>query len=135
MPRAKAGHSRLLTVKRRLRMEMTVVEQRLWSRLRLSQLQGHKFRRQHGIGPYIVDFYCPERSLVLEVDGETHAEANQMRYDKKREAYLKSLGLRIVRYTNEDVLHNLEGVWADLERQVGSTGTSPSPSLPRRGEE
>jgi len=134
MPRAKAGHSRLLAVKRRLRTEMTAAEQRLWSRLRQGQLHSHKFRRQHGIGPYIVDFYCPERGLVVEIDGETHAAADQIRHDKKRETYLKALGLRVVRYTNEDVLHNLDGVLEDLEQQVGSTVTSPNPSLSRRGE-
>jgi very-short-patch-repair endonuclease len=66
-------------------------EIRLWSRLRSRQLQGLKFRRQHGIGAYIVDFYCPEQSLVIEIDGDSHADTAQIVKDKQREKYLKSL--------------------------------------------
>jgi very-short-patch-repair endonuclease len=79
---------------------MTGPEKRLWSRLRARQLQGIKFRRQHGIGPYIVGFYCPEQSLVIEVDGDSHADAEQIQRDQRRDRYLQSIGLRVVRYRN-----------------------------------
>ncbi len=111
---------------------MTSAEIRLWSRLRAKQLQGLKFRRQHGIGPYIVDFYCPEKSLVIEVDGDTHADENQVMKDRQRETYLQSLGLRVIRYMNDDVLNNIEGVLEDLYEKL-SRSTSPHPSLQRRG--
>ncbi|TLY25727.1 MAG: DUF559 domain-containing protein, partial [Nitrospirae bacterium] len=85
MARVKQGHSENLGLKRRLRSEMTHAEMRLWARIRAKQFQGLKFRRQHGIGPYIVDFYCPEKSLVIEVDGDTHAEPSQIFKDERRD--------------------------------------------------
>ena len=114
---------------------MTGPETRLWSRLRARQLQGLKFRRQHGIGPYIEDFYCPERSLVIEVDGASHADADQVVKDRQREQYLQSLGLRIIRYINDDILKNLDGVLENLAERLLPRSTSPRPSLRRRGEE
>jgi very-short-patch-repair endonuclease len=116
---------------------MTGPEIRLWSRLRARQRQGFKFRRQHGIGAYIVDFYCPEQSLVIEIDGDSHADAAQIvkDKDKQREKYLLSLGLRVIRYTNDDIVKNLDGVLEDLSERLSPGSTSPSPSLRRRGKE
>ena len=135
MPRVIRGQPDYLDIKRRLRSNMTGPEARLWSRLRARQLQGLKFRRQHGIGPYIVDFYCPEQSLVIEVDGDSHADADQVVKDKQREQYLQSLGLRVIRYINDDIVKNLDGVLEDLAERISSRSTSPRPSLPRRGKE
>ena len=135
MPRATQGQASHLDLKRRLRSNMTGPEARLWSRLRARQLQGLKFRRQHGIGPYIVDFYCPEQSLVIEVDGDSHADADQVVKDKQRETYLQSLGLRVIRYINDDIVKNLDGVLEDLAARLSSGSTSPHPSLRRRGKE
>lgn len=133
MPRATKGQASYLNLKRRLRSNMTGPETRLWFRLRARQFQGLKFRRQHGIGPYIVDFYCPEQSLVIEVDGDSHAGAEQIVQDREREKYLQSRGLRVIRYINDDVVKNLDGVLEDLSAKVSSGSTSPSPSLRRRG--
>ena len=135
MPRATKGQAGYLNLKRRLRSNMTGPEARLWSRLRARQFQGLKFRRQHGIGPYIVDFYCPEQSLVIEVDGDSHAGAEQIMKDKQREQYLRSRGLRVIRYINDDVVKNLDGVLEDLSAKVSLGSTSPNPSLRRRGKE
>ena len=135
MPRATRGQAGHLDLKRRLRSNMTGPEAQLWSRLRARQLQGLKFRRQHGIGPYIVDFYCPEQSLVIEVDGDSHADANQILKDRQREKYLQSLGLHVIRYINDDILKNLDGVMEDLAERLSPRSTSPRPSLRRRGEE
>ena len=135
MPRATRGQAGHLDLKRRLRSNMTGPETRLWSRLRARQLQGLKFRRQHGIGPYIVDFYCPEQSLVIEVDGDDHADADQILKDRQREKYLQSLGLHVIRYINDDILKNLDGVMEDLAERLSSRSTSPRPSLRRRGKE
>ena len=135
MPRATRGQASHLDLKRQLRSNMTGPETRLWSRLRARQLQGLKFRRQHGIGPYIVDFYCPERSLVIEVDGDSHADADQVVKDRQREQYLQSLGLRIIRYINDDILKNLDGVLENLAERLLSKSTSPRPSLRRSGKE
>jgi very-short-patch-repair endonuclease len=82
-----------------------------------------------------VDFYCPEQSLVIEVDGDSHADADQMLKDQLRDRYLQSLGLRVIRYFNDDIVKNLDGVLEDLAEKLSSGSTSPCPSLQRRGEE
>ena len=133
MPYAKRGTPDFLPLKRRLRSNMTEAEQRLWACLRLRQFHGLKFRWQHGIGPYIVDFYCPEGALVIEVDGETHAEEEQILKDRERDRYLESLGLCVARYQNRDILMNLDSVIEDLLRRLKTASTSPTPSLQRRG--
>ena len=135
MPRAIRGQAGHLDLKRRLRSNMTGPETRLWSRLRARQLQGLKFRRQHGIGPYIVDFYCPEQSLVIEIDGDSHADADQIVRDQLRDRYFQSLGLRVIRYFNDDIVKNVVGVLEDLAEKLASGSTSPRPSLRRRGKE
>lgn len=133
MPRAIRGQPGHLDFKRRLRSDMTGPEKRLWSRLRSRQLQGSKFRRQHGIGPYIVDFYCPEQSLVIEIDGDSHADAEQIQKDQRRDRYLQSIGLRVVRYTNDDIMKNLDGVLEDLQKRVSSGSASPNPLRIKEG--
>ncbi|MEI7750229.1 MAG: DUF559 domain-containing protein [Candidatus Moraniibacteriota bacterium] len=90
-----------------LRKSATPQEVILWSRLRRSAL-GHKFRRQHSIGPYIVDFYCPEKKLIVELDGWQHNE--QVKHDAERTVYLESLGLLVLRFWNNEVNKNLDGV-------------------------
>ena len=132
MARVRQGLPERLPLKRRLRSEMTGPEIKLWARLRLKQFQSLKFRRQHGIGPYIVDFYCPDRMMVIEIDGDTHAAEEQRLRDQQRDAYFRSLGLRIIRYTNHDIVKNLDGVLEDLAGRLGDS-TSPHPSLQRRG--
>lgn len=91
----------------------------MWSRLRGKQFFGLKFRRQHGVGPYIVDFYCSERLTVIEVDGDVHGEELQKRKDEQREKNLKNLGLHIIRYANDEILKNLDGVLEDLKMKLG----------------
>ena len=133
MPRATRGQAGYLNLKRRLRSNMTGPETQLWSRLRARQLQGLKFRRQHGIGPCIVDFYCPEQSLVIEVDGDSHADADQILKDQLRDRYFQSLGLHVIRYINDDILKNLDGVLENLAQRLLSRSTSPSPLLTKEG--
>lgn len=116
--RTQKGYKQNLDMKRRLRSNMTPAEQKLWFHLRLKQWGGLKFRRQHGIGPYIVDFFCPARKLALEVDGDTHATTEQRDSDVQRDAYLAGLGVQVVRYENRDVIYNIEGVLQDLTRKL-----------------
>jgi very-short-patch-repair endonuclease len=92
-----------------LRNNMTEPEKKLWQILRGQQL-GVKFRRQHGIGHYIADFYCPELKLVIEVDGDSHSSADAQAYDAKRTNFMKSLGITTLRFANDEVMNNLEGV-------------------------
>ncbi|MBC2711708.1 MAG: endonuclease domain-containing protein [Desulfosarcina sp.] len=96
---------------RKLRKTQTDAERRLWQLLRNRSLAGHKFRRQHPVGPYICDFVCIDRQLVIEVDGGQHAA--RIEQDKERSAYLESRGYRVVRFWNHEVLAQTEAV---LER-------------------
>jgi len=134
MPRIVRGIPQHLKQKRRLRSEMTKAERLLWSKIRGLQFHSLKFRRQHGIGPYIVDLYCPERLLVIEIDGDVHAQGNRKKMDCQREAYLSTLGLNIIRYPNNDVLNNLDGVLQDLENKIFLGVYLPLPLLTKEGE-
>ena len=122
---------------------MTRSERLVWSRIRAKQFHppssplnkgGKRGVRQHGVGPYIVDFYCPEKGVVIEIDGDVHADKKQAARDEKRENYLGSLGLQVSRYMNDDVLNRLEDVLEDLWERLKPGSTSPS-SPPYRGGE
>ena len=89
-----------------MRRQPTELEKRLWRHLSNSQLGGFKFRRQHVLAPYIADFFCPAKSLIVELDGDTH-EAN---VDATRDARLKRLGFTTIRFTNDDVRDHMDGV-------------------------
>lgn len=95
-----------------LRKNQTDAETKLWCRLRNRGLSGYKFRRQVPVGRYIADFVCMEMRLIVELDGGQHAE--QVTYDQEREAYLRSEGYVVVRYWNNEVLGNLDGVLETL---------------------
>jgi very-short-patch-repair endonuclease len=90
-----------------LRKELTPAERKLWSRIRKDQL-GVNFRRQHAIGNYIPDFCSPKSKLIIELDGGQHLE--QEEYDKERTKYLESQGYKVIRFWNNDVMNNIEGV-------------------------
>ncbi|HMB65842.1 MAG TPA: endonuclease domain-containing protein [Patescibacteria group bacterium] len=96
-----------------LRNNSTVSENVLWSYLKNKKL-GVKFRRQHGIGNYIVDFYCPELKLAVEIDGATHETEKEVERDYKKEEFLKEQGVELKRYTNVDVKNGVGGVVEDL---------------------
>jgi very-short-patch-repair endonuclease len=100
---------------RRLRGTPTDAELRLWSRLRRKQLGGFRVRRQHPLGAYVVDFFCPEAKLILEVDGGQHADESPT-----RETWLRSRGYRVLRFWNNDVLGNTDGVLDEILRALRS---------------
>jgi len=105
---------------------MPYPELKLWLRIKNKQLKGYKFRRQYSIGNYVVDFYCQELKLAVEVDGDSHYNEASIEYDKAREKYLQKFGIRIIRFSNEEVKDNIDGV---LERIMSTINTSPHPSL------
>ncbi|MDX2008163.1 MAG: endonuclease domain-containing protein [Meiothermus sp.] len=124
----------LLELCRGLRRGQTLSEERLWKLLRGRQLGGFKFRRQHGIpnpatngeyGNFILDFYCHEKKLAIELDGGGHAEPEQIAYDQARTQALKSLGIAEIRFWNSEVSENLEGVleaiWSKLHELDGAS--------------
>lgn len=102
---------------RQLRKMMTKAERILWSALSGRKCGGRKFRRQHPIEPYIVDFYCAEANLVVEIDGDSHE--GRQDYDRRRDEFLEGLGLTILRVSNDDVLDNLDGVAEAILRAAG----------------
>lgn len=110
---------------RSLRAFSTDAEQRLWSRLRARRLLGRKFRRQVWIGGYIVDFVCLDRLLIVEADGSQHAE--QIAYDELRTAFLAKEGFRVLRFWNNDVLANLDGVTTAIMSALEEDPHPPKP--------
>ena len=89
---------------------MTYPETILWSRIRLKQLKGYQFYRQKPIGEYIVDFYCSKAKLVIELDGSQHKSVGIINKDTQRDNNLTKLGLKVLRFNNNDVTENIEGV-------------------------
>jgi very-short-patch-repair endonuclease len=114
-------HSRkyLKAYRKDLRNNMTWSEMRLWSCLRNRKLKGKKFRRQHSIGNYIVDFFCFEEHLAIEVDGTSHDNPSVERYDVERDLYLNKQGIKVIRINAMDVKDNLEGVLQEIEEVLG----------------
>ncbi|HEX8905839.1 MAG TPA: endonuclease domain-containing protein, partial [Longimicrobiaceae bacterium] len=108
------------------RKNPTPSESLLWECLRGSRLDGRKFRRQQPVGPFIVDFYCPEERLVVEVDGKIHE--HQQREDADRQEALESLGLRFVRVTHEEVIHDLQSAIRKIRQAFALTTPLPPPS-------
>ena len=96
--------------RRSLRVRETKKEGKLWQYLRAHRLEGFKFYRQYSIGPFVADFYCPKARLAIELDGGHHAEDDQNDYDNKRSEYFNSFGIQVIRFWNNDVQANIEGV-------------------------
>ena len=116
---------------------MTYPEQILWSRLRGHRMDGYKFRRQHALGSYIVDFVCLSARLIIEIDGDTHGESRAA-LDAQRTAYFEKLGFRVLRFWNHQMVEELasamETIFNELQRGVHpSPRPAPQPS-PRWGE-
>lgn len=106
---------------KQLRKDMTDAEHVLWSYLNRRQMDGHHFRKQHSIGPYVADFACVKSRLVIEVDGFTHTSDFELAHDKKRDAYMKSLGWKILRFWNEDIYRDIDSVLGEIIDTISST--------------
>jgi very-short-patch-repair endonuclease len=104
------------TTRRNFRKNMPSAEAILWSKLKDRQLLGCKFRRQYGIESYTVEFYSSDIKLAVELDGESHYRAGGQDHDNRRDAMIRSFGIRIPRILNDDVYDNLEGVWEAIAR-------------------
>ena len=104
---------------RKLRRCQTDVERKLWYLLRDRRFAGLKFRRQQPIGPYVVDFICFEKGLVVELDGAQHGTDKAVEYDAKRTAFLKSQGLRVIRFWNHEVNEDIEALRDAIARALG----------------
>ena len=115
---------------REMRNNPTEPEKRLWRNLSNSQLGGHKFRRQEVVGRVIADFVCPAAKLIVEVDGDTHADPE---HDRRRDAYLATLGFSVLHITNRDVMGNIDGALTVIARALGMAD-SPHPNSSPEGE-
>jgi len=122
MPRRRTD-LRILSNSQKLRHNSTDAEMKLWRVLRGHQLKDIHFRRQHAIGTYVVDFCAPSMKLIIEVDGGQHLD--QETYDQERTAYLESKGYRVLRFWNNDVMHDLDGVVTVILDTLESQGNLP----------
>lgn len=114
---------------RKLRSTLTDAEARLWSRLRRQQIDGFRFRRQQPMGRYVVDFFCPEAKLIVEVDGGQHANDSGV-----RTRWLVGSGYSVIRFWNNEVLGNTDGVVEKIREALRAAGT-PRPNPPPQGRE
>ncbi len=118
---------------RRLRLEnATEAEKILWRHLCNRQINGAKFRRQHPLGPYVLDFVCLERGLVVELDGGQHAMPDQAGRDERRTDYLNARGFQLLRFWNNEVMGNIEGVWDTISAKLAERSSPPSPLSRKR---
>ncbi len=121
---------------RRLRRDSTMAERKLWYFLQRNQMEGVSFRRQHSLGSYFVDFYCASLRLAIEVDGGQHGTGRVAARDKRRTLWLRARGVTVLRFWNNEVLQNTEGVWEEIARSVASLKqqpTTPTLTLPLSG--
>jgi len=110
--------------RRLLRNNLTKAEIIIWSRLQRKQVLGYKFRRQFSVGSYVLDFYCPELKLAIEIDGTSHFKEGAEEYDHNRQESIEQLGIRFLRFTNTNIYRNLSGV---LQTIVGTINALKPP--------
>jgi very-short-patch-repair endonuclease len=125
-----SGVKRLITLGKTLRKRPTDAEQLLWRYLKMKQMEGLKFRRQQPIDNYIVDFVCFENRIIIEVDGGQHAAENNK--DRERDSYLQQLGFKVLRFWNNEVLQNTNGVLETI-RENGLPHPPHKPHPAREG--
>ena len=109
----------LKPIRRKLRKNLTPAEATLWKILKSGKLDGRKFRRQHSVGVFVLDFYCPEESLAIELDGEVHFNDLAEERDFKRKQYLNSVGIRVLRFENRFVFEDMEYVLHRIRSAFG----------------
>ena len=115
--------------RRELRKNMPWAEIILWSKLRGKGIQGYKFRRQYSIGKYVVDFYCPQIKLAVEIDGESHFIEGADKRDQERQTMIESYGVSFLRFTNRDIYERLEGVVERIIQRMTEAPDLPRPPL------
>ncbi len=101
-----------------LRRNMTPAEVILWSQLKGKQLLGYKFRRQYSIGSYVLDFYCPELKLAIEIDGGGHFHPDAQKEDAERQKYVQQFGIKFLRFTSLEIYKNQEGVMESIANAI-----------------
>src|SRR5690606_3556983 len=115
MKKPEHNNKNLKNLRKELRRNMTAAEAYLWKELQNRKLEGRKFRRQHSINNFIVDFYCADEYLIIELDGEVHLNPTAEEKDRKREEILESSGFTVIRFENKMVFENLESVLKEIK--------------------
>ena len=118
-------NSNLKLLSRRLRDNLTDAEKLLWRKIRKKQIGNLQFYRQRPIGSYIADFYCDKAKLIIEIDGGQHYEKENILKDRTRDEYFRKIGLRVVRFTNLDILKNIDNVVESVYQKI----KNPPPAL------
>lgn len=109
--------------RRALRRNMTKAEVLLWIQLKNRQMLGYRFLRQYSVDRFVLDFYCPKLRLAIEVDGESHFGEGAEAYDRERQNYIESLGIKFLRFLNTEIYHNLQGVLQAIHDKVDELST------------
>ncbi len=117
-----------LEKRRILRANATEAEKQIWAQLRKRNIKDYKFRRQYSIGPYIVDFYCPQAKLAVEIDGSVHSSEDAIEYDRARDEFIKSIGIQVLRFTNNEVDNNPKKIIDKIIKAI-----EPKISPPNKG--
>jgi len=107
---------------------MPAPEKILWQKLKAKQIYGYKFRRQYGVDRFVIDFYCPRVRLAIEIDGDTHYGRNK-KADLVRQKYIESFKIKFLRFTNKDIIENIDGVLESIIKEL----TTPQPLLIKEG--
>ena len=130
------GNRRLTQFARAMRADPTDAEGKLWNLLRFKALGGYRFRRQRPVAGYILDFYCPGKRLTVELDGGHHSDRDQEEYDQIRSARLNNLGVRVLRFWDDEVLKHPETIAEEILRELERLlpPPQPSPGVPGEGE-
>ncbi|WEK17837.1 MAG: endonuclease domain-containing protein [Candidatus Pedobacter colombiensis] len=108
----------LAAFRKGLRSKLTIAEALFWRELKCRKLAGFKFRRQHSVGNYILDFYCASKRLAIELDGEIHNDPSIKENDRIRTEFLKTYGIKVLRFENVDVVKNVEGVLEAVKKEL-----------------
>tara|TARA_R110001592_G_scaffold237306_14_gene496510 strand:- start:63649 stop:64026 length:378 start_codon:yes stop_codon:yes gene_type:complete len=119
MKKQRNNLSHLKTFRKELRNNLTPAEAKLWTFLKGKQLEGRKFRRQHSVDYYILDFYFPSECLAIELDGQGHCQISQSEYDRERDLFLEYYGIRVLRFENKVIWNNLEGLLEEVKSFFG----------------
>ncbi len=114
----------LKTFRRELRNQLTPAEAKLWDVLKAKKIEGRKFRRQHSVGPFILDFYCPDEHLTIELDGQVHLSVSAQDYDRERDVFLAHFGILVLRFENKLVFERPDYVINCIEEHFGWTGNN-----------
>ncbi|WP_414566352.1 MULTISPECIES: endonuclease domain-containing protein [unclassified Anabaena] len=101
-----------------LRNNMTQAEKKLWLQLKGKQIENCKFRRQYGVAQFVIDFYSPEIKLAIEVDGDSHFQEGAQEYDRERQQFIESASIIFLRFTNDDVHHNISAVCEVIKDKI-----------------